>query len=205
MFTGIILALGQVASIESSATQASYTIAYPKTAELLFAKLPLGASIACSGVCLTLIEHKIDSNKLVFEVSETSLRQTSIGSLKIGDKINLETSMALGNSLDGHIVLGHVDGVAELLGREQVDEQQYNLTIRIPQDFMVYCAPKGSIAIEGISLTINFVDDANSSIIITIIPHTLQETNLHAKKLGDLLNFEVDPLARYAKRILSYK
>lgn len=192
MFTGIITDIGEVVSIESADVDKTFGI---KTSFDL-SKIDIGASIACSGCCLTVVSKA--ENVFYVDVSAETLSKTNLGQWERGSKINLETSLRMGDELGGHIVSGHVDGLAKL---ETImpDGDSYRLVITVPDEFKKFVAPKGSIAIEGISLTVNEVNDASFG--INIIPHTWDNTTLSQKVPGSMLNFEIDMLARYVARM----
>jgi riboflavin synthase len=159
--------------------------------------VPMGASIACSGCCLTVISKTQHSFSV--DVSAESLSKTNLGSWVKGTKINLESSLKFGDELGGHLVSGHVDGLADMVSISP-DGDSYRLKIRAPQNLKHFIAPKGSVALNGISLTVNEVEDDIFG--INIIPHTWDVTTMGQAKVGDKINMEVDMLARYVARIL---
>jgi riboflavin synthase len=193
MFTGIITDIGTVVRVDDTRGDKRFQIetAWDMT------DVPMGASIACSGCCLTVIEKTKHSFSV--DVSAESLSKTNLGEWGEGTKINLESSLKFGDELGGHIVSGHVDGVATLVSITP-DGDSYRLKIRAPQDLKHFVAPKGSIALDGISLTVNEVEDDIFG--INIIPHTWVVTTMGQRKVGDKINMEVDMLARYVARIL---
>jgi riboflavin synthase len=193
MFTGIITDIGTVVRVDDTRGDKRFQIetAWDMT------DVPMGASIACSGCCLTVIEKTKHSFSV--DVSAESLSKTNLGEWGEGTKINLESSLKFGDELGGHIVSGHVDGVATLVSITP-DGDSYRLKIRAPQDLKHFVAPKGSIALDGISLTVNEVEDDIFG--INIIPHTWVVTTMGQRKAGDKINMEVDMLARYVARIL---
>lgn len=192
MFTGLITDLGTLTNIE----QPSDTHLTIKTG-FDMSTVAIGASIACSGVCLTAVEK--DGDSFLAVASKETLDKTTIGHWQVGRRINLERSLTLGQELGGHFVFGHVDGLATL--REAREEgESWRLTIAPPKGFMPYIASKGSVALDGISLTVNEVGE--DSFGVNIIPHTWEATTLHLTKPGDPINFEVDMLARYVARQL---
>jgi riboflavin synthase len=193
MFTGIITDLGTVAAIAEGDRSRRMTI---QTA-LPLEKIAIGASIACDGCCLTVVEKKSDT--FVVDVAAETLAVTSLGQWTVGAKINLESSLRLGDELGGHIVSGHVDGLAVLESAAQ-DGDSWRLKIRVPAKLAPYLAPKGSVALNGISLTVNEV--AGDVFGVCLIPHTWNVTNISRLKPGDKINLEVDMLARYVARIL---
>lgn len=194
MFTGIIEELGRVQSFEERAGSRRLAIAASK----LTRELVKGASIAVSGVCLTAVE--IAPDRFSADLAEETVRRTSLSRLGEGSLVNLELPAKAGDRLGGHIVQGHVDGVAELVSFEPVGNAgDYGLVVRLPNDLSRYVVEKGSIAIEGISLTVAAVTGNEAS--IAIIPHTRSVTNLQSKRPGDPLNIEVDVLAKYAEKL----
>lgn len=195
MFTGIVTAVGEVKAVEALPGLTRLTIAAP------YAGADIGASIAHDGVCLTVVETETHQNgmRYVVEVAPESLALTTMGDLKAGDRVNLERSLKLGDELGGHIVQGHVDGLGEVLSVKQ-DGEGWRLKIRPPHDIAHLIAPKGSIAVSGVSLTVNEVDDAGFGVLI--IPHTWAMTTLSKLQPGDKVNLEADMMARYAARLV---
>ena len=192
MFTGLIQDIGRVQSIDKDG---DWRIVI-QTGMHMDAH-EIGASIACSGCCLTVVEKTSDS--FTVDVSHESLSKTIIGNWCEGTRINLEPSLKLGDEMGGHIVSGHVDGLAELIEIKE-DHDSWRLSFRVPRDFAGYIASKGSIALDGISLTVNEVEGDTFG--VNIIPHTWEHTTLSDRGVGDRLNFEVDMLARYVARQL---
>jgi riboflavin synthase len=199
MFTGIIQAVGHITHLtERASGDARVTVA---AGGLDLADAQLGDSIACNGVCLTVVDKTADSFSI--DVSGETFACT-IG-FAPGDQVNLEKAMRLSDRLGGHLVSGHVDGVGEVLHFAPVSAQSdgsWRLDIRAPATMARYLASKGSIAVNGVSLTVNAVRGAEFS--INLIPHTLEQTMLRALKPGDRVNLEADMLARYAERLLHY-
>jgi riboflavin synthase len=195
MFTGIIQAVGHVQS--KQITQGDDARLRIAVGGLEMADVQLGDSIACNGVCLTVVEKTASTFDVV--VSGETFACT-IG-FAPGDALNLEKAMRLSDRLGGHLVSGHVDGVGEVLRFEQIGDS-WLLQIRAPEKMGRYLAPKGSVAVNGVSLTVNTVQGLDFS--INLIPHTLQNTMLHTLKAGSRVNLEADMLARYADRLLSY-
>lgn len=193
MFTGIVTHIGTIARIDK--TGGDWKI-FVETA-LASGDLALGNSIACSGCCLTVID--MDHNWFACSVSGETLSKTIIGSWALGTRINLERSMRLGDELGGHLLSGHVDGVATLKSVRQ-EGDSHRLEIAVPNEFAPFIAPKGSVAIDGISLTVNEV--SGNIFGVNIIPYTWINTTLGEKKPGSELNLEVDLLARYVARQL---
>ncbi len=196
MFTGLVTDVGRVLSIEDRGELKRIRIATsydPRT-------IALGASIACCGPCLTAVAAGREGEQAWFEVDAAAetLARTSVGGWRVGTRINLERSLKIGDELGGHIVTGHVDGVAHLVEREDFDGMA-RFDIRAPQDLARFIAEKGSITLDGTSLTVNSVEGATFSILL--IPHTLAVTTWGERKAGDELNIEVDLMARYAARL----
>ena len=195
MFTGLIQDIGSVRSIEKDG---DWRIVIETTLDMT--RHEIGASIACSGCCLTVVDKGDDW--FAVDVSAESLSKTGIGNWDIGVGVNLEPSLRLGDEMGGHIVSGHVDGLAELIDiKEEGDSKR--LKIKVPQGFAQYIAPKGSVALDGISLTVNDVEEDVFG--VNIIPHTWEHTTLSDRKTGDCLNFEIDMLARYVARQLDIR
>jgi riboflavin synthase len=163
--------------------------------------IDIGASIACSGICLTVVARGREAGRAAFSVDAAAetLRVTTAGAWRQGTKLNLERSLRLGDELGGHLVTGHVDGIAELLARDELPEMA-RLSLRAPAALARFIAPKGSVALDGVSLTVNEVDDDRFSVVI--IPHTLKVTTFGALRAGARLNLEIDLMARYAARLL---
>jgi len=198
MFTGIVTDVGEVMAVESKAEglrRLKIASAYPRDS------IAIGASIAHSGVCLTVVELGAAGNRTAISVDAAAetLRLTTAGTWKQGTKLNLERAMKVGDELGGHIVAGHVDGVAELASREDLTDMA-RLTLRAPKPLMRFVATKGSVALDGVSLTVNDVTDDTFSVLI--IPHTLSVTTLGAARIGDKMNLEIDQMARYAARLM---
>lgn len=193
MFTGIITAQGTITQVDATRGDKRFVIDTPWD----MSAVPMGASIACSGCCLTVVEKT--QNSFTVDVSEESLSKTSLRDWQVGTKINLESSLKFGDELGGHLVSGHVDALATLVSITP-EGDSHRLKIRVPQELKHFIAPKGSVALDGISLTVNEVDDDVFG--VNIIPHTWVVTTLGQKKHGDKLNLEIDMLARYVARIL---
>lgn len=193
MFTGIITDLGTVMAIEEGAARRTFRI----RTNLPLAQLAVGASVACDGCCLTLVTKDEDSFT-VDAVAET-LAVTTLGQWRVGTRVNLESSLKLGDEMGGHMVSGHVDALA-VVESVTPDGDSWRLKIRVPEDCARFIAPKGSVTLNGISLTVNEVDGAVFG--ICIIPHTWAVTNIGLQEPGSVMNFEIDLLARYVARIL---
>lgn len=193
MFTGIIQTIGRVVSLEKMGDW-TFVIAPEKP----LAELTIGASVAHNGVCLTIIH--MDAQNYTVQVSSETIRATTLDQWKIGTRVNLERPLRMGDELGGHLVLGHVDGVARIVARKpEVDSVR--LDFEVPQNFARFLASKGSIALDGVSLTLNGVEGARAD--VNIIPHTQSATTLGERLVGDCVNFEVDMMARYADRLLN--
>ena len=198
MFTGIVTDVGEVVAVEPRAEglrRLKVACSYPVDS------IDIGASISHSGVCLTIVETGKLGNRTAVSVDAAAetLRLTTAGGWKEGTRLNLERAMKVGDELGGHIVAGHVDGVAELISREDLPDMA-RLTLRAPKDLMRFVATKGSVALDGVSLTVNEVTDETFSVLI--IPHTLAVTTLGAAKAGVRMNLEIDLMARYAARLM---
>ena len=196
MFTGIISAIGSLTSLDHKPDGgARVSIKTPWDCK----KIDLGASISCNGVCLTVVDR--DQDHFSVDVSEESLAVTSLKNWGEGSAINLERALAMGDELGGHIVSGHVDGLAEIMSIRQ-DGDSYRVSLKAPDHLAPMIAPKGSVALDGISLTVNEVDANTFGIMV--IPHTWTHTTLGQNQIGDRINLEVDMLARYVARIISF-
>ena len=194
MFTGIITDIGEVIALEQAGDlRARIATDYD------VAGVDIGASIACDGVCLTVIaKGTAPRNWFDVQISAESVTRTTIESWKTGRKLNLERALKVGDELGGHIVSGHVDGVAEVVGlRDEGDSTRF--TFRAPEDLAGYIAPKGSVALNGTSLTVHEVSGCEFG--VNIIPHTKTVTTWGGVKLGDRVNLEIDTLARYVARL----
>ncbi len=198
MFTGIVTEVGELVAVEPRAeglVQLAIACGYAPDS------IEIGASIACSGVCLTVVARGKDGDRAWFavEAGAETLRVTTLGKWQVGHRVNLERALKVGDELGGHIVSGHVDGVAELVNREDRSEMA-GLTFRVPHKLARFVAEKGSVAVDGVSLTVNQV--AGDTFSVLIIPHTLRATTLAALAISDEVNCEVDVMARYAARLL---
>lgn len=194
MFTGIISNIGHVVAV-SRRGDALFKISTDYNIDTI----SLGASISCSGACLTVMDMGGDHGKdwFMMQVSEETLAVTTLKEWKIGTKVNLERALRIGDELGGHYVTGHIDDVAKIIGFEQVKDSIV-FEIATPPELVPYIAQKGSVTLDGVSLTVNEVTD--NSFFINIIPHTQKYTTLGLKHIGDLLNLEIDPIARYIAR-----
>ena len=196
MFTGIIQAIGRIAAIESGEEDIRLRI---ETGKLPLSEVKLGDSIATSGVCLTVTE--LPGDGFWADVSPETLSLTSLGTKDVGDSVNLETSLTLQTALGGHLVSGHVDGGGQV-ERIVEDARFWRVTIVAPENLARYIAMKGSICVDGTSLTVNQVDGASFE--LTIIPQTWEETVFSEYQPGSPVNLEVDVIARYLERLMQY-
>jgi riboflavin synthase len=198
MFSGIVTGLGEILEVdEKSNDLRRLVVASDYDAD----SIAIGASIACSGICFTVVERGATGNRPFFAVDAAAetLRLTTAGGWRRGTRINLERSLRLGDELGGHLVSGHVDGIAELVTRDDfLDSAAF--TLRVPTALSRFIAIKGSVALDGVSLTVNKVDDDMFSVLI--IPHTLQVTTFGKLEPGARLNLEVDQMARYVARLM---
>jgi riboflavin synthase len=195
MFTGLITEVGTIASITHGDESAVIVIQAPATV----AGVTLGDSIAVNGVCLT--ATAITDSTFTADVMVQTLSLTSLGSYAIGDRVNLELAATLEHRMGGHMVQGHVDGVATVVSITDGPKWQ-EFTVTLPEHLMKYVVAQGSICIEGVSLTVGVLNDQKSEVTVWLIPATLEKTNLSSKKVGNSLNIEVDVLAKYVQRLL---
>jgi riboflavin synthase len=195
MFTGIIQAVGHIVSRDQRGTDARVVI---DAGKLDLSDVALGDSIAVAGVCLTVVA--IDATRWVADVSAETLARTTLGALAGGAGVNLEKALRLADRLGGHLVSGHVDGIGAVL-RIDDDGASQRWTFRMPDGLARYIAVKGSICVDGTSLTVNAVDADTFG--VTLIPHTLAVTTFGARMAGDSVNLEVDLVARYVERLYS--
>jgi len=200
MFTGIIEAIGKIESIQKQSGDAKIKI---NVGNLDMSDVALGDSIACNGVCLTVIDFSCKPSANYYytaDVSAESLRLTTLGDLKVGSPVNLEKALTPTTRMGGHLVSGHVDGVGEIISIES-DARSVVYKVKAPTEIAHYIAKKGSICVDGVSLTVNEVE--NSLFSLNLVPHTLKETTAEGYKVGSLVNLEVDLLARYLERLLT--
>ncbi|MFM7656770.1 MAG: riboflavin synthase [Paracoccaceae bacterium] len=198
MFTGIVTDLGEVLQLEQKGDlRARIATGYDT------ARIDIGASIACEGVCLTVIAlGSVPRNWFDVEISAETVSKTNLSGWTVGKRLNLERALKVGDELGGHIVSGHVDGVAEVVAiRPEGDSLR--VTFRAPEDLAKFIAPKGSVALNGTSLTVNEVDGRDFG--INFIPHTQKVTTWGGVKLGDRVNLEVDTMARYVARLREWQ
>ena len=195
MFTGIVTDVGKVRHVERRGdTHVVIGTHYDVTG------VEIGGSIACSGICLTVVDKGSARDRwFAVTASGETRSKTTLGRWKIGDAVNLERPMRVGDEFGGHIVTGHVDGVAEIVGAA-AEGESVRLTFEVPLKLAKFVAPKGSVALDGVSLTVNDVDSARFG--VNVIPHTLSVTTFGKAKPGVAVNFEVDLLARYVARLV---
>jgi riboflavin synthase len=195
MFTGIIEELGQVAAVEAKETGARLTINCSATLQ----DANPGASVAVNGVCVTAVE--IGTRTFSADLAPETLRRTNLGDLRRGSRVNLERPLRANSRFDGHFVLGHVDSTAEIASIQALGNDNWWLRIRIPQELTRYVVTKGSLAVDGISLTVAEME--NTLVGFTIIPHTFQHTTLRTYSPGLRVNIEVDILAKHIEKLIA--
>ncbi|MEO0061349.1 MAG: hypothetical protein RL343_967 [Actinomycetota bacterium] len=193
MFTGIIEELGKVKAIELQPDALRITIEGP----LVVSDVKRGDSVSVSGACLTAVEH--DATSFTADVMQETLKLTSLDGIKVGDPVNLERAMTAATRFGGHVVLGHVDGVGEVISREPSENWEW-VRVSIPKELMKYVVLKGSITIDGISLTVNEMGE--NFIGLSLIPETLAVTTLGSKQPGSKVNVEVDVMAKHIERLI---
>jgi riboflavin synthase len=195
MFTGLIAELGSITAIEKSVTSAVFTINAPA----LISQIAVGDSVAVNGVCLT--ATTIDGTAFTADVMVQTLAVTSLSQIFVGSPVNLELAAQLNARMGGHLVQGHVDGVATVVGLTPGDKWA-QFDISVPAQIAKYIVNQGSICLDGISLTVGEINDSNNVVTVWLIPETLERTNLSTLVPGDLINVEVDVLAKYVERLL---
>jgi riboflavin synthase len=198
MFTGIVTDIGEVIAVSARAnnlSQLKIACHYDR------AGIADGASIACNGVCLTVVAAGVENGRtwISVDAAAETLAVSTAGRWQHGTRLNLERALKIGDELGGHIVAGHVDGIAQLVAREDLTEMA-RLTFEAPPQLSRFIAPKGSVALDGVSLTVNAAKDDRFEVLI--IPHTLEVTTFGALRAGDAVNLEVDLMARYAARLI---
>jgi riboflavin synthase len=198
MFTGLVQQLGEILSIIKMEDTHMRVCILP---DLEMKAFQLGASVSCDGICLTLVASGPKGFEV--ELSSETLRTTTASSWHIGQKINLEPALCMGDSLGGHWVLGHVDGLAQLVDQTKIG-QSFSMTFQLDPKWYRYLPPKGSISLNGVSLTLN-ASDPKGYVTVMIIPHTYEHTNFSQLILGQAVNMEIDALARYALHGLTMK
>ena len=193
MFTGIIEELGSVVSFDAKPVGARMVV----SCRAVLDDLRLGSSVAVNGACLTAVE--IDKDKWSADIAPETLTRTNLNDLGTGSVVNLERPMRVNSRLDGHFVLGHVDGTAEIVSLDLLGDENWWLRIRVPDRMSRYIVEKGSLAVDGISLTVAAV--SQDTVEFTVIPHTYQSTTLHARHKGSRVNVEVDILAKHLEKL----
>ena len=196
MFTGLVTELGKVVDIKRGESSAIFTISAPAST----AELSVGDSIAVNGVCLT--ATSISDGSFTADVMVQTLNLTSLAQVEVGTPVNLELAAQMDMRMGGHILQGHVDGTGTVVSMTP-GEKWAEFVIAAPEHLTKYVVAQGSIALDGVSLTVGAIDDATNTITVWLIPETLAKTNLSDKKVGDLINIEVDILAKYVERLIS--
>ena len=196
MFTGLVAELGTVVGITKSESSSVLTIKAPA----LVPELAIGDSIAVNGTCLTATSLTADT--FTADVMVQTLLLTSLGKLEVGAGVNLELAAQMDMRMGGHIVQGHVDGIATVVSRTP-GEKWEKFVIEVPAELSRYIVNQGSICVDGVSLTVGEIDDSNNHVTLWLIPETLAKTNLSMKSVGDIVNIEVDILAKYVERLIS--
>jgi riboflavin synthase len=196
MFTGLIAELGRITAIEKGESSAVFSVSAPA----LISQIALGDSVAVNGVCLT--ATSITGDSFTADVMVQTLAVTSLSQLGVGSPVNLELAALLNTRMGGHMVQGHVDGVATVVGLTP-GEKWAQFDITVPEKLARYIVNQGSICLDGVSLTVGEINDANNVVTVWLIPETLERTNLASKQAGDLINVEVDVLAKYVERLLA--
>ena len=196
MFTGLIAELGRITAIDKGESSAVFTVAAPG----LISQIALGDSVAVNGVCLT--ATSIAGDSFTADVMVQTLAVTSLSQLAVGSAVNLELAALLNTRMGGHMVQGHVDGVATVVGMTP-GEKWAQFDITVPEKLAKYIVNQGSICLDGVSLTVGEINDTNNVVTVWLIPETLERTNLATKQPGDLINVEVDVLAKYVERLLA--
>ena len=202
MFTGIVTDIGEIVALRPTAQGQLHRLRIACRYDR--AGIADGASIACNGVCLTVVGSEVDGTKTWFEVDAAAetLRLTTARHWTVGTRLNLERALKIGDELGGHIVAGHADGIATIASRDDLPDMA-RFTLTTTREFARFIAPKGSVTLDGVSLTVNTVQDAAFSVLI--IPHTLNVTTLSGWHAGGEVNIEVDLMARYAARLAEMK
>jgi riboflavin synthase len=193
MFTGIVEGKGKVSKIEYRGETRRLSIEFPSH----LTDVQLGDSISINGVCLTVAERK--GLILKFDLSDETIKRSGLGEIKEGDLVNLESALKLNGRLGGHFVTGHIDGIG-IITEKRRERDFYKLKVKVPENLTKYVVPKGSIAIDGISLTVN--ECRGNEILLTLIPYTLEKTVLMDKRAGDHVNLETDILGKYVEKLL---
>jgi len=195
MFTGLVEDKGTILEIHRGADSARIRIA-----TTLSSQLEIGDSISVNGVCLTAVE--LEPGSFSADVMVQTLKVTSLSSIGVGDPVNLELAARADGRLGGHIVQGHVDGIGKVVAIE-AEEKWTKMVVSLPKNLTKYIVNQGSITLDGVSLTVGEIDDAISAVTVWLIPETLTKTNLSSRKIGDVINIEVDILAKYVERLIN--
>ncbi|MCX8116388.1 MAG: riboflavin synthase [Desulfobacterota bacterium] len=195
MFTGIVEGTGRVLRIDQRGEGKRLTVLFPDR----LTEVQLGDSISINGVCLTVTEQK--GMAFAFDLSEETVKKSTLGQLKVGERVNLERALRIGSRLGGHFVTGHIDGTGTIV-EKKVGREFIRLEIEVPNHLLRYFVPKGSIAVDGVSLTVNEI--RGNVISLLLIPHTLEKTTLIDKRVGDAVNLEADLLGKYVERLLGH-
>ena len=195
MFTGLVEDKGTILEINRGADSARIRIATS-----LSSQLEIGDSISVNGVCLTAVD--LEPESFSADVMVQTLKVTSLSSIAVGDPVNLELAARADGRLGGHIVQGHVDGIGKVVAIE-AEEKWTKMVVSLPENLSKYIVNQGSITLDGVSLTVGEIDDAISSVTVWLIPETLSKTNLSSRKVGDVINIEVDILAKYVERLIN--
>jgi riboflavin synthase len=193
MFTGIIQEIGEIAGLQAAGGGVQLEIEASQSA----ARLEINDSVAVNGVCLTVTAHT--ASRFTVEAVEETLLKTTIGTFRTGMRVNLELAISLADRLGGHLVQGHVDGIGTVAGTEEKESSRL-IALTVPEDFMQFIIPVGSIAIDGVSLTAARIE--KNAVVVSIIPHTLEKTTLSALNAGDQVNIELDLIGKYVYRML---
>lgn len=205
MFTGIIKSIGSISNVVREKSMIKLEVIVSKE---IFIMTNIGDSVAINGTCLTAIKKNSSKKILFFDIVDETLKKTNLKHIKKLDNVNLETPLKLSDGLDGHIVQGHIDTTGKIL-KNELSNDDWLLEVKIDKRWMKYCVLKGSIAIDGISLTIAKINDnyndSYGSITMSIIPHTLKNTNLQYKNKKDTVNIETDFFAKYIEKLLPKK
>ncbi len=196
MFTGLVAELGRITAIDKGESSAVFTVAAPQ----LISQIALGDSVAVNGVCLT--ATSITGDSFTADVMVQTLAVTSLSQLTVDSPVNLELAALLNTRMGGHMVQGHVDGVATVVGLTP-GEKWAQFDITVPEKLAKYIVNQGSICLDGVSLTVGEINDSNNVVTVWLIPETSERTNLSSKQPGDLINVEVDVLAKYVERLLA--
>lgn len=196
MFTGLVAELGRITAIDKGESSAVFTVAAPQ----LISQIALGDSVSVNGVCLT--ATSITGDSFTADVMVQTLALTSLSQLTVDSPVNLELAALLNTRMGGHMVQGHVDGVATVVGLTP-GEKWAQFDITVPEKLAKYIVNQGSICLDGVSLTVGEINDSNNVVTVWLIPETLERTNLSSKQPGDLINVEVDVLAKYVERLLA--